>query len=208
MAQESDLSVGKLMVIEYERLKEEQLRRIGIRDNLIYATLASLAAVVAITVGQPQHHDLLLLLPPVCVVLGWTYLVNDQKVSAIGQYVRRVLRPKLADLLGEPEPLGWELAHRSDRLRMFRKYSQLAVDLMTFCLPAVCALIGFWVMGRGSPLPVAISVLELLIVLGLAIQIVIYADLGVGDNEMRSSPASPQSQASSEPVAAPARTGP
>lgn len=28
------------------------------------------------------------MLPPVSVILGWTYLVNDEKISAIGRYVR------------------------------------------------------------------------------------------------------------------------
>jgi hypothetical protein len=44
------------LLTEYERLKEEQRVRIGVRDNLIYATLASLAGVVVATVtghGSP-----------------------------------------------------------------------------------------------------------------------------------------------------------
>ncbi|OJF10049.1 hypothetical protein [Couchioplanes caeruleus] len=180
----SDASVttGKLLLVEYERLKEEQKTRIGFRDNLIYATLASMAGVVAATLTPRGHSGLLLLLPPVCVVLGWTYLVNDEKVSALGRYLRLTLAPRLAELAGAPgeEVFGWEIAHRSDPERRLRKVSQLVVDLGTFCLPAVSALVVFWVDGPGRGDLTVVSVMELLLVLALGVQIVRYADLAQG----------------------------
>lgn len=42
----------------------------------MYAALAATLALVIQPVGRPY---LLLLLPLVCVVLGWTHLANDQK---------------------------------------------------------------------------------------------------------------------------------
>ncbi|GGQ59671.1 hypothetical protein [Couchioplanes azureus] len=182
---DSSVTTGKLLLVEYERLKEEQKTRIGFRDNLIYATLASMAGVVAATLAPRGHAGLLLLLPPVCVVLGWTYLVNDEKVSALGRYLRLTLAPRLAALAGAteeeaPAVLGWETAHRSDPERRLRKASQLVVDLGTFCLPAVSALVVFWVDGPGRGDLAVVSVLELLVVLGLGVQIVRYADLARG----------------------------
>ncbi|MEV6597780.1 RyR domain-containing protein [Actinoplanes sp. NPDC051346] len=182
---DSTVTTGKLLLVEYERLKEEQKTRIGFRDNLIYATLASMAGVVAATLAPRGHSGLLLLLPPVCVILGWTYLVNDEKVSALGRYLRLTLAPKLAELAGAsdedaPGIFGWEIAHRSDPDRRLRKVSQLVVDLGTFCLPAVSALVVFWVNGPHRVDLAVVSVAELLLVLALAVQIVRYADLARG----------------------------
>lgn len=93
-----DVTVGGLLMAEYEQIKSEQRSRIGFRDNLLYATLASMAAVITAVLRKDGQTELLLLLPPVSVLLGWTYLVNDEKISAIGRYVRDELTPKLAAL--------------------------------------------------------------------------------------------------------------
>src|SRR2546422_11681197 len=87
-----------LVTLEYERLKEEQLKRIGTRDGLIYATLASIAAVLGtgVKLGSPQ---LLLILPPAVLLLGWTYLANDRKVTEIGAYIRVDLAARARSLL-------------------------------------------------------------------------------------------------------------
>jgi hypothetical protein len=171
------MTSAKLMTLEYERIKEEQKTRIGFRDNLIYATLASMAAVVTATLSA---HDaaFLLLLPPVSVVLGWTYLVNDEKISSIGRYVRMELAPRLMEATGEPTPVfGWESAHRGDRYRISRKYSQLVVDLVTFCVPPVVVLAVFWTSSSVTAVLMVASIAELLFVGGLLVQIVLYADL-------------------------------
>ncbi|WP_223281180.1 hypothetical protein [Streptomyces antnestii] len=76
-----------MLLAEYDRIKEEQKTRIGFRDNLLYFTLAASTAVLAITV-QSRQAQLLLAVPVVCLVLGWTYLVNDEKISAVGCYIR------------------------------------------------------------------------------------------------------------------------
>jgi hypothetical protein len=168
----------KIMLAEYERLKEEQRVRIGVRDNLIYATLASLAGVAVVALTGPGHPDLLLLAAPVCVVLGWTYLVNDQKVSAIGHYLRTQLAPALATLTTPDTPvLAWETAHRTDARRTSRKRLQLAVDLLTFCLPGLAALTLHWHYGHHTPALLVIALAELLTILILATQITRYADL-------------------------------
>jgi hypothetical protein len=174
---EDELSVGHLLLNEYKKLKDEQLARIGTRDNLIYVTLASLAAVIAATL-QADASQFLLLIPPICLVLGWTYLVNDEKISAIGRHIRNVLAPQLGDVLRTDVSIfTWEIQHRSDRFRLWRKAGQLAIDLVTFCLPPVVAVGLFWL---GGARPVALLVtaaVELLAVLGLGLAIVVNADL-------------------------------
>ena len=99
MPERDHITTGQLLLAEYQAIKDEQKARIGFRDNLLYVTLAVVAAVIA-AAGQAKQTAMLLALPPVCVVLGWTYLVNDDKISAIGKYVRGDLGPRLAELAG------------------------------------------------------------------------------------------------------------
>jgi hypothetical protein len=172
-----DAGVGVLLAVEYEQLKEEQAQRIGTRDNLMYATLVSIAGVVAGTY-QAGAADLLLLLPPGCALLGWTYLVNDEKISAIGRYIRVDLGPRLSALVESAQPVfGWETAHRSDRRRGTRKVIQLGADLLTFCVPGMIAIIARLVLADISILTAVIVTAEFTLVLILAMQIVVNADL-------------------------------
>jgi hypothetical protein len=174
---EAELSVAHLLLQEYEKLKAEQLARINARDNLLYVTLASLGAVLAATL-QTGVSVLLLALPPVGVVLGWTYLMNDEKVSAIGRHIRTVLAPQLASLLAAEVPVfSWEVGHRGDRGRRWRKGGQLAIDLLTFCAPAVVAVITYWFSRRPNSLMVSVSVIELAAIAALGWAIVTSADL-------------------------------
>ncbi|WP_053637351.1 hypothetical protein [Streptomyces sp. XY152] len=174
---EQDLTVGQLLLAEYQTVKDEQKARIGFRDNLLYVTLAVVAAAIA-AAAQAKQPSMLLALPPVCVVLGWTYLVNDEKISAIGRYVRDDLGPRLAALAangGGFTTFGWEAYHRSDTRRRSRKAVQTVIDLTAFCAVPLAALTVFWVNGDGGGLLVTLSVLEALAVAGLASQIVWYA---------------------------------
>ncbi|MFE0257139.1 hypothetical protein [Streptomyces sp. NPDC059010] len=171
---ESDVTVGQLLLAEYQSLKDEQKARIGFRDNLLYVTLAVVAAVVA-AAAQAKQTSMLLALPPVCVVLGWTYLVNDEKISAIGRYVRGELAPRLGQLAGAEAAFGWETFHRGDARRRSRKVVQLVVDLLAFCVVPLSALIVYWAGDETSTGLVLLSVLEALAVAGLAAYVVLYA---------------------------------
>ncbi|NEB09604.1 hypothetical protein G3I32_12120 [Streptomyces coelicoflavus] len=174
---EQDVTVGQLLLAEYESVKGEQRARIGFRDNLLYVTLAVGAAVIA-AAAQAKQPSMLLALPPVCVVLGWTYLVNDQKISAIGLYVRDDLGPRLAGLAAHGSgfaTFGWEAYHRTDARRRSRKLIQAVIDLTAFCVVPLAALVVFWSNGGVGGLLVGVSVLEALAVAGLASQFVWYA---------------------------------
>ncbi|MGW7454233.1 hypothetical protein [Streptomyces sp. NPDC054787] len=139
-----DVTESKILLAEYDRLKEEQKTRIGFRDNLLYFTLAAATAVVAIT-AQSGQSGLLLSVPAICLILGWTYLVNDEKISAIGGYVRDRLGPRLGDLTSaRGAAFDWEVYHRNIAGRAVRKRLQTAVDLFTYVvLPMVCTT-AFW----------------------------------------------------------------
>ncbi|MFD9817540.1 hypothetical protein [Streptomyces violascens] len=178
MAQPEEVTLGRVLLVEYEQMKAEQKGRIGLRDNLLYAMLAATAAVIAATIPSSSHTALLLLLPPISVLLGWTYLVNDEKISAIGRYVRNSLAPRLAEVLGrDVELFGWESAHRQDQRRRSRKGLQLAVDLLAFGIGPGAALIVFWVNGHLTGPLLVISAAETVALVVLGSQITLYADL-------------------------------
>ncbi|MFB8202104.1 hypothetical protein [Kitasatospora purpeofusca] len=157
-----DVTESKILLAEYDRLKEEQRTRIGFRDNLLYFTLAAATAVLAIAV-QSEQPRLLLSVPAICLILGWTYFVNDEKISAIGCYVRDQLGPHLGELASAHGTVfGWEVYHRSVAGRTVRKRLQTAVDLFTYLvLPMVCTT-AFWCSPTVQPLLVCTSLVQTL----------------------------------------------
>lgn len=157
MTSMDDVTESKVLLVEYDRLKEEQKTRIGFRDNLLYFTLAAVTAIVAVTVHSGQSR-LLLSVPAICLILGWTYLVNDEKISAIGYYVRDQLGPRLGELSSARGTVfGWEVYHRNVAGRTMRKRLQTAVDLFTYLiLPMVCTT-AFWCSPTVQPLLVPAS---------------------------------------------------
>ncbi|WP_432158719.1 hypothetical protein [Streptomyces sp. bgisy153] len=171
---EQDVTAGQLLLAEYQSVKDEQKARIGFRDNLLYVTLAVVAAVIAAAV-QAKRTEMLLALPPVCVVLGWTYLVNDEKISAIGRYVRETLGPRLAELAGYADAFGWESFHRADTRRKLRKVVQWVVDLLAFCVVPLSGLGVYWGGGQVSGGLLVVSVAEAAAVLGLGVFVTLYA---------------------------------
>ncbi|MDF3143878.1 MULTISPECIES: hypothetical protein [unclassified Streptomyces] len=180
---ERDVTVGQLLLAEYQSVKDEQKARIGFRDNLLYVTLGVVAAVVA-AAAQAKQASMLLALPPVCVVLGWTYLVNDVKISAIGAYVREDLGPRLAGLADtEGAAFRWESFQRGDARRVSRKVVQLVVDLLAFCVVPLSALAVYWAAGAVTAGLLVVSVVEALAVVGLGVYVVLYAvPFGAGDD--------------------------
>jgi hypothetical protein len=164
-----------VLLEEYRRIGAEQGQRIVLRDNMVYAVILAVAAIAG---GTPfGGRAVPLLLPPVCVVLGWIHLINDEKVSAIGRYIRTDLGPRIAALTGGAEVLRWETVHRSDRRRRERKALQLGVDVLVFVVPAVAALVAYWATLPTAPALIAASLAEAALTGLIAWQIAVYADL-------------------------------
>jgi len=155
----SDELAGSLLLAEYERVKSEQAQRIGFRDNMLFVHLASTGAVaswVLSNASSTHARFALLVIPWICIVLGWTYIVNDQHISRIGVYTREILERRARALLQTvtsievteadakifviAELFGWETFHRTDANRTHRKKTQLIVDLLTFCVPGGLAI--------------------------------------------------------------------
>lgn len=169
---------------EYDKLKSEQAQRIGFRDNLLYVTLGLFGTVVSFALSNPSNYYALLVIPWVCLILGWTYVVNDEKISALGRYIRYKLVDAVQKHTGykDLETLfGWEIAHRDDKHRKRRKIQQLIVDEITFVFSGMIALSAFWFLVSKPPLAVSIlSWVEFLLLIVLGVEIFIYADLAKG----------------------------
>ncbi|MEA5488273.1 MULTISPECIES: hypothetical protein [Pseudanabaena] len=169
---------------EYDKLKTEQAQRIGFRDNLLYVTLGLFGTIISFTVSNSTNYYAFLVVPWVCLILGWTYVVNDEKISAIGRYIRYKLVDKIQEHTGytDGETLfGWEIAHRDDKHRKRRKIQQLIVDEITFVISGIIALVVFWILVPHPPLSITIlSWIELLLLIVLGIETLIYADLAKG----------------------------
>jgi hypothetical protein len=176
---ESELDVH---LREFDKIKVEQAARIAFRDNLVYVTLVSYGAVISF--AAKDNHIALLVLPWISIILGWGYLVNDEKVSSIGRYVRLALTTRIASLIQgtKPEELfGWEIAHRSDRRRRRRKIEQLIIDQFIFVVSGIAALVAYWLLVPDAPCSLRLVVLlEALLLCALSIEIVLYADLKSG----------------------------
>jgi RsiW-degrading membrane proteinase PrsW (M82 family) len=140
-----NLQIGVLLQ-EYGVLKSEQAQRIGFRDNLLYVNIGAVGGVASVALGIGGSGEGLpaafLLVPWVTAILGWTYLVNDQKITAIRKYVEGDLEPRLRAMLETKDVLfRWESFHRSDARRRQRKWIQLVIDLSTFVFSGVAALV-------------------------------------------------------------------
>lgn len=175
----------KVYLFEYHSLKNEQAQRIGFRDQLLYAMLVAFGGVSGYALGHAEHYTILLILPWLCFILGWTYVVNDEKISAVGRYLRLDLSQKISDLIQVPVPvetlLGWETSHRSGPHRKSRKIYQLVVDEIAFVGSGALALILsislIPSLTRWMQIIIGIDVILLLL---LAYWMWIYADLQVG----------------------------
>lgn len=182
----SDTNSTKLLEIylnEYNALKGETVQRIGFRDNLLYVNLVTIGAIISYAANKPIHYYALLIIPWVCFILGWTYIINDQKVSAIGQYIRHDLLNKINSLLDQKDEslFGWEIVHRSDEKRIGRKVVQFLVDEIAFCLSGIVAVGAFWTLVPTIPRSLKLfSIGETVLLLLLGIEIFLYSDFKKG----------------------------
>jgi hypothetical protein len=174
----------KVWLAEYDKLKTEQSQRIGFRDNLLYVTLLVFGGVASFAVSNAANYYAFLVLPWASLILGWTYLVNDEKISAIGRYIRLTLIEKIKEKSGYSDLnslFGWEIAHRSDPRRSRRKIEQLIIDEITFVLSGLVALIAFWISASNvSAVIYILSGIEFFLLLVLGWEIIVYADLAKG----------------------------
>jgi hypothetical protein len=133
---------------EYERLKNEQSKRIEFRDQMTFVMLGAIGGVFSFAVEHPDYNIALLILPFVCFVIGWNYVTNDEKVTSIGRYIKNDLSPRAKTVLEDTSDtnlFGWELDSPGDLGRRHRKILQFIVDISMFCLSGIISIgLYFW----------------------------------------------------------------
>lgn len=160
-------------LLEFDKLKDEQQQRIGFRDNMIFITLGSIGAVFSFALENPKYNIALLVLPFICITLGWTYLANDQKISAIGKYLKNVLIPKISN-----DTNSWEDYLGADKRRRGRKWIQLFIDLSIFCFSGILSLIAFFILRESLSVGFKLILfLEVFLLILLGYQFIKYADI-------------------------------
>ncbi|MEM9091944.1 MAG: hypothetical protein AAGC93_24810 [Cyanobacteria bacterium P01_F01_bin.53] len=164
---------------EYEKLKDEQIARIGFRDNLLYVTLGIFGAIISFVASNTSDFYGVLVLPLVCIVLGWTYLVNDEKITAIGFYVQTEISQKINSLFQtiSGNAFYWEDFNRLNRGRKRRKINQFIVNELSFVFSGISSLIAFLCLQKDiSHLVYVIVILEFIGLLILGVEFFVYAD--------------------------------
>ena len=173
---------------EYTKLKDEQIRRIGFRDNLIYVTLAAFGGIISFYFAEKTYPEVLLVLPWVSIILGWTYLKNDEKVTSIGRYIRKILGPNILRLLtitsdqDDEQIFKWESYRLNEEGRTRRKILQLFINAFIFISSGFASILMF-VSNAKWPIhysAMAILIIESLCLLYLLVEFVSYADFRNG----------------------------
>jgi hypothetical protein len=115
LSQTGGITVAGVLLNEYERIKDEHKSRIGFRDNLISATLESMALVVAAALQRKGNAALLVAMPPSLQLpqgMQQMPLVPDK--GAVEQLPAAGLHPPLHDRVHprHPDPSEHNLGAR------------------------------------------------------------------------------------------------
>jgi len=144
MAEEKISKILQIHLREFDKVKDEAIQRIGFRDNMIYVTLVAVGGVASFAADSADRVYALLLIPWICLILGWMYIDNDAKISAIGRYIQNHLAEEIRKQVGADMPgtpiLAWESFHRRERDRKYRKALQFIINEITFCVSGLAAL--------------------------------------------------------------------
>lgn len=168
-----------IYLAEYDKLKQEQIQRISVRDNLIYVMLTVFGAIFAYALSNSNHLHALLVVPWVSLSLGWVYLSNDKKVSDIKIYIRDILSEKIknVDINKHPASFEWENQSNKEPTRKIKKYFQLFIDLTIFCFSGIVSL-SLYIMKTAliSNTPFIIIILGYFSMLLLASWFIVYSE--------------------------------
>ena len=172
----------EILLLEYEKLKDEQRARIGIRENLFYIALVVVGAVFSALLNLPGLDIGYLAVTPILFVIANSYYYNDEFISRMNSYVRESLAPRLAASAGlkAEELFQWEgYIRKTHRVR--RRLYQFVANLILYPGASAAAL-AFFVSRRAT-----LSTVEQLSVLACAlatalllIRVIQFADLFTG----------------------------
>ncbi len=177
-------AAGKLNVIiaEFDKLKEEQVSRIQYRENLYYLTMLVAGGLIAASYGDVRIERSTIVLPIVLFIILTVYNNNDDKITAIGEYIENCLAKNTGQLLGEDmKYFGWEGYHREKSGRALRKFRHFISKIILFVGAPISAAALFVSSSNGviSGLDKSILIIGIICTFWNAIVVFLNADINV-----------------------------
>ena len=122
-----------ILLLEYEKLKDEQRTRITIRENLFYTALIVVGAVSSALLTMSDINIVYLALTPVLFIISNAYYSNDEIISRINLYIRESSAKRIAASTGlkADELFQWETFTRRTR-RVRRRVYQFVANLALY----------------------------------------------------------------------------
>ena len=169
----------EILLLEYEKLKDEQRTRIGIRENLFYIALIVVGAVFSALLTMTGLDVGYLALTPVLFIISNSYYYNDEVIARMNAYIRENLAPRLAAATGlkAEDIFQWEGYTRGTR-RIRRRLYQFVANLTLY--PGASGVSLLFFVSRRSEFSEAERLGALICTLITAlmlIQVLYYADL-------------------------------
>lgn len=122
-------------LLEFEKLKDEQIGRLTYRDTLFYFTIVIIGGGLATAYSANKEAAVILLVLPWAIfIAGVAHITCDRRIEDIGDYIRDRLAPVIADRTKTPrgEVFAWEDYFRNSRWHWARKLLQFATNLMLY----------------------------------------------------------------------------
>ncbi|WP_134129942.1 hypothetical protein [Kribbella pratensis] len=109
-------------------MKSEQLERIKQRDSFLNLNVVAIGLTASLAIQLEGRQHAWLLIPWITTILGWAYLSNDDKVTAIARH--------LEQNAGISESLGlWESSTKGLTPSALRRTAEIVVFLIAFVAP-------------------------------------------------------------------------
>ena len=134
-------------LLEFEKLKDEQIGRLTYRDTLFYFTMTIIGGALAIACSDKdkQAAEILLVLPFAVFIAGVAHITCDRRIEDIGIYIRDELAFSVARKSNcDPTTVfAWEQFFRRARFHHSRKWLQFVANEMLYAISGVAALFYF-----------------------------------------------------------------
>jgi hypothetical protein len=172
-------TLTNVLLLEYEKIKDEQRTRISIRENLFYIALVVVGATFSALLTLSELAFGYLAVTPVMFIISNAYYYNDEMISRTNTYIRESLAPRLASTTGlkREELFQWEgFVRRTHRVR--RRVYQFVANLILYP-GASGASLAFFVSRRVALNPAEnMAVLACGLITGLMlVRVISHADL-------------------------------
>jgi len=143
-------------LVEFEKLKDEQINRIRFRDGLFYFTMATIGGALTLACSEHNHYtpEVLLAVPFALFIAGVAQISCERRVDDIGIYIRDVLSIAVAEdeRLGCSGVFEWEQYLRVAPLSLIRKLLRIVANTLLYVGSGYFLLLFYSVL---KPLPAA-----------------------------------------------------